>query len=126
MGGYGALKIAMKEPHVFGAGAGLSSVANIRSERWKERLEGILGKENYFPDEHDLFSLATAVAGSDVKPRLYMWCGTGDFLYEDNVALRDHIRGLDLDYTYEEDEGVHSWDCWDVQIQRVLSWMLEK
>ena len=123
MGGYGALKIAMKEPHVFAAAAGLSSVANIRNVLWKERLEGLLGKENYLPDDHDLFTLASGLAQADVKPRLYMWCGTGDYLYQDNLALRDHIRGLDLEYVYEESEGTHCWECWDVQIQRVLQWM---
>ena len=126
MGGYGALKIALKESDVFCAAAGLSSVANIRGERWKDRLAGLIGEENYFPDEHDLFYLTEQAAKKSVKPKLYMWCGTEDYLYADNVSLKEHIQALDLDYTYEESPGSHCWECWDVWIQRVLEWMFKK
>ena len=125
MGGYGALKIALKESNVFGAAAGLSSVANIRGDRWVQHLSNMIGEENYFPDDHDLFWLTEQVSKQEVKPRLYMCCGTEDWLYADNVRLRNHIQTLDLDYTYEEGPGTHSWDYWDVQIQRVLEWMFK-
>ena len=124
MGGYGALKIALRESEVFCAGAGLSSVADIHLERFKDLLKGVLGRE--VNEDEDLFALATKRAASDVKPRLYMWCGTEDWLYHENLPLRDHLQKLDLDYTYEESRGTHSWDCWDVQIQRVLEWMFGK
>ena len=82
-------------------------------------------EENYFPAEHDLFYLTEQAAKKAVKPKLYMWCGTGDYLYADNVRLKEHIEKLDLDYTYEESPGSHCWDYWDVQIQRVLEWMFK-
>jgi S-formylglutathione hydrolase FrmB len=123
MGGYGALKIALKESDVFCGAAGLSSVANIRAERWKEHLEGLIGAENYFPDDHDLFMQTKQMSKEKQKPKLYMCCGTEDFLYAANIKLRDHIQMLDFDYTYEESEGTHCWDYWDAKIQRVLQWM---
>lgn len=126
MGGYGALKIALKNSNSFCMAAGLSSVANIRNEMWKEHLENMIGKENYLPDDEDLFALTTAMENSPTKPKLYMCCGTEDFLYADNVALRDHIQKLNFDYTYEEEPGVHCWEYWDKKIQRVLAWMFKE
>ena len=124
MGGYGALKIALKENDSFCAAAGLSSVANIRSDMFKEHLLNTVGEE-YLSDDEDLFSLIEKKEGDTVKPRLYMWCGTEDFLYEDNVSFRDRLKKLDYDYTYEESAGNHSWVHWDKQIQRVLEWMFK-
>ena len=126
MGGYGSLKIALKNSDTFGTAAGLSSVSNIRSERWKEHLENMLGKENYISDDEDLFALAKAKENSPVKPRLYMCCGTEDFLYEENKALSELFKTLDYDYTYEESAGTHCWDYWDDKIQRVLEWMFKE
>ncbi len=126
MGGYGALKIALKENKTFGGGAGLSSVADIRTDMFKELLEGVVGKENYLSDDEDLFALSAKYENSETKPRLWMCCGTEDFLYADNVKLRDHLQKLTYDYTYEESEGAHTWEYWDDKIQRVLAWAFEK
>jgi S-formylglutathione hydrolase FrmB len=63
------------------------------------------------------------VSQSGDKPRLYQYCGTEDFLYKDNLRLRDFIHPLGFDYTYEETEGDHSWIHWDRAIQRVLDWL---
>lgn len=122
MGGYGALKIALKESKYFGGGAGLSSVADIRTDIFKGHLEGIVGKENYLSDDEDLFALATKTANEKTKPRLFMSCGTDDYLYKDNVKLRDHLKTFDYDYTYEEYAGDHDWEYWDEHIQRILEW----
>lgn len=126
MGGYGALKIALKERATFGGGAGLSSVADIRMERFCDLLKGIVGEENYLSDDEDLFALTKKYANDEVKPRLYMACGTEDWLYADNVKLRDHIQHFDYDYTYEESAGGHEWAFWDTYIQRVLAWAFGK
>lgn len=123
MGGYGALKIGLKENAVFGMAAGLSSVADIRSERFAQHLKNLLGEENYISDDEDLFALAVQKNNESVKPRVYMACGTEDFLYDDNVRLKECFEKLDYDYTYEEGPGVHCWEYWDKQIQNVLKWM---
>ena len=125
MGGYGALKIALKENDVFCAAAGLSSVADIYTEMFKTHLIGIAGEEQYLSKEEDLFALIEQKDGVENKPKLYMWCGTDDFLYVDNVKLKEYIKNFHYDYTYEEGEGAHIWECWDKQIQRVLEWMFK-
>lgn len=123
MGGYGALKIALKEGGNFCAAAGLSSVADIHTEMFEEHLLKVVGQEKYMSEEEDLFALVEQNADQEQKPRLYMWCGTEDFLYSDNVRLKEHIKKFNYDFTYEESFGEHLWDYWDVKIQRVLEWM---
>ena len=60
-------------------------------------------------------------------PKIYIWCGTEDFLYAQNVTMKEHLESLDYDLTYEESAGDHQWYYWDAQIQRVLQWLpLEK
>ena len=123
MGGYGALKIALRENTSFCAAAGLSSVADIKDERFRKHIEGLVGKENYLSKNEDLFELIKQKENQDTKPRLYMWCGTEDFLYKENLRLKKYIEHFNYDFTYSESEGAHCWDSWDEQIKRVLAWI---
>ena len=123
MGGYGALKIALREHGTFGAAAGLSSVANIRRPGWEAIQYAIWGDDLQVPDEDDLFYLVDQCEKFADRPRLYMAVGTGDYMYEDNVRLKEKIESLDYDYTYREGAGIHDWTFWDEYIQYVLAWM---
>ena len=100
----------------------IPSVADIKTEMFKAHIENLIGSKNYLPKE-DLFELIKEKEHEEHKPRLYMWCGAEDFLYQDNVKLKKHIQQFDYDYTYRESAGVHSWEHWDAQIQNVLEWM---
>ena len=52
-----------------------------------------------------------------------MCCGLQDSLYWQNVRLRNHLKSLEMDLTYEEEPGDHRWEYWDMKIQRVLEWL---
>lgn len=126
MGGYGAMKTALKFPETFSAAAGLSSVADVKkfmAERYPFLGEVIFGEE--VPDSEDLFALTTANESNPLRPSLYMIEGLGDFMLEENRRLAKHIKALDYDFTYEEYEGVHDWAFWDSYIQKVLNWMFD-
>ena len=131
MGGYGAMKLALSAPDYFGAAASLSGGldASTCAKRngdafypslWEDifgEQEGIRGSKN------DLFALAEKLEPKK-RPRIYMWCGTEDFLYDQNVAMKEHLRGLDYDLTYREGPGDHSWKYWDAQIRDILDWLI--
>ena len=126
MGGYGAIKIALKNPDKFAAAAGLSSVADIEKFMTVHRpalRECIFGDK--IAEDEDLFSLAKAHEQDPVKPRIYMAVGSQDFMYEENVRLKEHFERLNYDFTYREADGAHNWAFWDEYIQYVLSWMLD-
>lgn len=134
MGGYGAFKLALSRPDLYAAAASLSGALDMRESvkvhddpgnpAWLAKMRDIFGDLDQFPgSEHDLFTLAEKVAQSKVKPRLYQFCGTEDFLYADNIRFRDFVRPLGFDYTYEETPGDHDWIYWDRMIQKVLAWL---
>lgn len=130
MGGYGAFKLGLRHPERYAAAASLSGAVDIRDvigggERaWVEETYWMLGDPREVPgSENDLFALASKVSTETVRPRMYAWCGTEDFLYQANLRFTAHVKPLNLDYTFEESAGTHEWGAWDRQIQRVLEWM---
>ena len=131
MGGYGALKCALRAPETYCAAASLSGAVDVSALT----LEKPAGERGYWEDvfgpaqaiagsENDLFAVSDRLAASGkALPKLYMWCGTEDGLYGQNVRLRDHLRAKGYDLTYEESPGDHQWKYWDEKIQTVLSWL---
>ena len=127
MGGYGAFKLALSQPARYAAAASLSGALDLTG-RWaaterKDTFHLAFGG-NPKGTGNDLLHLAAKLARSrKPRPRLYQWCGTEDFLYQDNLTFRDHARRIGLKVDYSEGPGVHEWNYWDAQIQKVLEWM---
>ncbi len=131
MGGYGALKCALRAPDVFCCGAALSAATDIAARYEGKRqsndfLTNVFGpKDVAVGGFDDLFQAAQDLRNqSDDLPGIYMWCGTEDFLFEENVRMRDHLFDLGYDLTWEQSPGDHQWAYWDQKIQTVLQWML--
>ena len=128
MGGYGALKCGLRAPHVFSKVASLSGAVDAADTARKNEGDpywlDVFGPADRVPGSfNDLFTAARWLKKS-MRPDVYMWCGTEDFLYEQNVRMRDHLRKLRYNLTYEESPGDHQWKYWDQKIQTVLDWML--
>jgi putative tributyrin esterase len=128
MGGYGALKWALRHPGRFAAAASLSGVVDLaRLQRVGDRpevMDAAFGGRSVAGTDDDLLHLMDA-ADPVTLPRLYVCCGNEDPLAEDNrrFAARAADRGLDL--TYRDGPGEHEWGYWDVQIRDVLEWLTE-
>lgn len=126
MGGYGAFKVALNCPERYAAAAGLSSVADIRwAKNFPELFESIYGKDYEIDLPNDLFKAAEAVShlSKEERPKLFQYCGTDDFLYEDNIRFRDHLKELGVEAHWEEGPGGHTWTNWDERIRNVLKWL---
>ncbi len=127
MGGYGAFKIALNNPHRYCAAASFSGCLDVKGvienaekdQRFDVNL--VFGKE-VEGSCHDLFYQASRVSKLSEKPRLYQSCGTEDFLYQDNIAFREHVKSLGFDYQYSEFPGGHEWDIWDSEVKKVIEW----
>ena len=133
MGGYGAWKLGLGASDTFGAAASLSGALDMAGGGHKRLavdkkalFQVFFGcEEELKGSDNDLFALAERLAaGKKKRPRLYAWCGTEDFLYEDNLRAWEHMRKLGYDLTCEESEGDHQWKYWDAKIQDVLRWWL--
>lgn len=128
MGGYGALKAALREPQQYAAAAGLSAVVDIAAF-CKERSElftAIFGEKQEVPEEDDLIKLANAHKNDEVKPDIYIGIGKQDGLYDQNQPFRKILTDNGYNLTYRESDGVHCWEFWDEYIQYVLQWMFGK
>ena len=127
MGGYGALKIALRECDSFCMGAALSPCGDIKSivagGGFDSVMLPIFGEDRAVPDCDDLLFLAQSKKDSPNRPSLFIGIGTEDFLYENNKPLLEKLKACGYDLTYREGPGVHSWDFWDEYIKHVLWWM---
>lgn len=132
MGGYGALKCALRAPRTFSRVISLSgaldaadTAINNTVPATRRYWEDVFGPaEDVSGSENDLFAAATALTDPALRPRIYMWCGTEDFLYAQNIRMRDHLRALGYDLMYEESPGDHQWQHWDKKIADALDWLL--
>lgn len=122
MGGYGALKIGLRENSRFAACAGLSPLADIKEWTSYGYLDAVFGPERVVPDTDDLFELAKMKADDPERPKVFMAIGYSDALYDMTKRLAAEFRRLNYDFTYMESEGVHDWAFWDKYIKEVLAW----
>lgn len=133
MGGYGAMLHGLSQPERFAGIASLSGamdsyeVASKIGSDFKANLwTDIFGDIDAIPGSgHDLFAISEKLAKSgEKKPAIFMWCGFDDFLYAQNIKMKQHLEALGWDLTYTQTEGDHSWKCWDKHIQVILDWMV--
>ncbi|MGZ4651167.1 MAG: alpha/beta hydrolase [Kineosporiaceae bacterium] len=129
MGGYGALKWALRQPERFAAAASLSGavhVAGLRTRRVRPEdprlFDRVFGDGDPAGTDDDLFALVDR-ADSDALPALYLGCGTEDELIGDNETFRHACGAAGLDLTVSFGPGAHDWAYWDRTIQDVLAWL---
>lgn len=116
MGGFGAMKLGLKYPELFGSVAAHSSALDVMRVLEHEYMRGI------FPappgPEDDCFALA---AQPGPKPAIYFDCGVDDVLLEDSRRFHAHLQVLKIPHTYLEYPGTHSWEYWDEHIVEALA-----
>ncbi len=135
MGGYGAVKIALRRPGRFSAAASLSGVLDypamagrvLRGE-WAEmhprELTALHGPDGVPVPEDNVLYLVRKLAERSDRPRLLQLCGTEDFLYEDNQTFRRAADGAGYGHVYREGTGEHAWPYWDRAIQQAIWFFL--
>ena len=128
MGGYGALKLALRTPEQFCAAAALSAVTDW-PDCSRTMLNGLMGKDYVCPPEDDLYYLADELKrrcdnGEFAAPRFFIGCGTEDVLLPHSKAFTVKLADLGWNVVYRESAGNHSWEFWDEYIQYVFDWLL--
>jgi S-formylglutathione hydrolase FrmB len=129
MGGYGALRWALRQPERFAAAASLSGaidVAGLRTGRARPEdprmFERIFGDREIAGSPDDLTWLLTQ-ADPAALPALYVCCGTEDALIDDNRAFAGACAAAGVPLLSSFGPGAHDWAYWDSQIQDVLAWL---
>lgn len=127
MGGYGAMRMGLKHPDLYGFAASLSGAFNVtrlETYGWSDlvradfaRAFGPMGSERRRVD--DLFALASRVEARGL-PALYFDIGTDDPFLPGNRELAEILRSRTIPHEYRELAGAHNWTYWDRQIVDVL------
>ena len=107
MGGYHTFRISMLNAGTFGY-MGLFSAA-VRLDRSQKSFEEQL------QDHPEAAAQLKALFAA--KPHLY-WIAIGkdDFLFQQNVALRQYLDKMQYPYEYFESEGGHIWRNWRIYL----------
>jgi putative tributyrin esterase len=126
MGGYGALKLAIKYPELFGFAGSLSGALNaaqnldsLRPEFRTKLLEVFGSAGSRTRDEGDVFLLLNSPHESPY-PYFYFACGTEDFFLETNRAFALQLASRKITYEYHETPGGHTWEYWDRALRPML------
>jgi S-formylglutathione hydrolase FrmB len=132
MGGYGAVKFALKYPNSFAFAASFSGAFEVPEDIEKSSDEffhdiwlKVFGPaDNPTRADNDLIQLAQRVR-ANVVPYLWLSCGTGDNLLEFNRAVVRELKLRGIAYEYHEAPGAHSWKFWDAQLRVMLPSLME-
>lgn len=133
MGGFGALKFAVKYPDKFVFAASMSGAVQIASYQSSDLLPtwlraslvatfGEAGSQT--KQTNDLFKLIGDVPADKIAalPFIYLDCGTEDELQllEPNQKLAALLLERKIPHEFRQLPGGHKWNYWDQQIQEVL------
>ncbi|MBQ6357120.1 MAG: hypothetical protein IJI52_08525, partial [Solobacterium sp.] len=139
MGGFGTMKMALLRPDLYAAAASLSGgfasrkplsatvkdgrMPSIPSDKYRYNQYGE-NLEFYDENKEDIrIMLKNAVDSGVELPKLYVCCGTEDFIYPANRDFHEYAESIGADITYAEGPGVHDFYFWDPYIKKILAWM---
>lgn len=128
MGGYGAVKLALKFPELFVSANGHSGAYDIAS--MPEPVRDIPEWRHIFGDnpaggKDDVFALARQCDPA-LRPALRIDCGVDDFLLEANRRFHAHLTALGFSHEYEEFPGAHTWEYWDLHVREALAFHMRQ
>jgi putative tributyrin esterase len=126
MGGYAAVKFALKYPSLFAFAGGISAALDAPTDldethpEFRDNLRKAFGEAgNPVRSQNDVFLL---LLHADIKalPYFYLDCGADDSFLDVNRKFVFSLRQLKTRYEFHELQGGHTWDYWDAAIDRFL------
>ncbi len=133
MGGYGAVKNAMKHPELFAFAGGLSAAVDVptrpfsikRVSQWRfhSSIFGPSGSETR--RDNDLYVLARTVDPGRM-PYLFLTCGEQEGLLPANRKLAEILQERGFTYEFHTGPGDHNWLQWNAQLPNVFRSLQER
>ncbi|MGJ7913122.1 alpha/beta hydrolase [Neobacillus sp. LXY-1] len=137
MGGYGAIRNGLKYSDNFSRIIALSSaiityrIAGISND-YKDEVADYKYYRRIFGDLHQLLgsdrdpeALIVDLIKAEVEiPKIYMACGTGDFLLDVNQKFYEFLVSKNVNVIYRETNGDHSFGFWNEYIEKAISWAI--
>ncbi|GGL86358.1 alpha/beta hydrolase [Nakamurella endophytica] len=125
MGGYGAVKLALRQPERFAAAASLSGVLDLATRLGTPTpadtamFTRIFGPAGVPTGDDDLVDLVRRCDPSTL-PALWACCGTEDFLAGQNRTFERAAREAGIPLEVQWSPGEHEWGYWDRTVQDAL------
>ena len=133
MGGYGAVKIAMKNPELFVFAGGISAAVDVptrpfsikRLSQWKfhSSIFGPSGSQTRH--DNDPYALARSVEPSRM-PYLFLTCGAQEGLLPADRKLAAILEERGFKYEFHTAPGDHNWQQWNKQLPGVFESLLKR
>lgn len=136
MGGFGALHIGLNCRDRFGYVGAMSSALIIHGIAGMKpgTDNGVANYDYYRSCFGDLNHILESEANPEVLikkakkenlsiPKIYMCCGTEDFLLEPNRQFHEFLNIEGIDHIYRESSGHHDGIFWDEYTKKIVEWM---
>jgi putative tributyrin esterase len=121
MGGYGAVKLALKHPEFYGFAATMSGALDITRRpaslrRWWQtfRILTIFGLSPASRQDEDIFNLLDHAPADELQNmKWFSSCGKSDPLYAVNVRFIREMRQRGVKLDGIATPGFHDWQSWN-------------
>jgi putative tributyrin esterase len=132
MGGFGAVKLALRHPELFTFAGGLSAALDVpsrpfsvkRLEQWR-RHRAIFGKwDGQTQKENDPFVLAQS-ADPTSTPFLFLTCGEQEGLLGVNRKFAGLLEQRHFRYEFHAAPGDHNWTQWNERLPSLFQSLSE-
>ncbi|HZT43455.1 MAG TPA: alpha/beta hydrolase family protein [Chthonomonadaceae bacterium] len=122
MGGYGAVKLALKYPQLFSVAVSHSGSFEKMRIPESHPVFGDPQKDARLRHAEDPFYLAELAMcrWPTERPFLHLDCGLFDPLLEGNRRFAAHLNFLGYRHSYREMRGYHTWPYWNRAIRTIL------
>lgn len=118
MGGFGALNVVLNSPQTFGAVGSMSGGVDPRDYYKNWGLEKVFGDKSVyvkFWDDKAIINNAHQFINLNIP--VLIDCGVDDFFIEPNRRLHERLLELNINHSYIENPGGHSWSYWSNAIE---------
>jgi enterochelin esterase-like enzyme len=115
MGGFGAMNIAVHHPDIFGSVISLAGYYTAEGSVW--------GQNRDYMRANSPASVLPAYPQA-WKLRIFLGAATKDQpYYADTQQFILELKALHLDYTFDLENGYHTWSIWETQLYHALIWL---
>lgn len=139
MGGFGAIHTVFAYPERFGAAFALSSALIVNEvKEMKPGYGNEIANYEYYrlnfgepsllknSENNPEYQVSELIRTGQKLPKLYMACGTEDFLLEKNREFAEYLKNCGVEFTYKEGKGEHNFDFWGKYLIDAVAWLMKE
>lgn len=130
MGGYGALKFALRRPELFCFAASMSGAFHaaeiVKSDVWTELQNSIMnvfGNDELLRNENNLFQIIENFPTEKIRQLSFFYfdCGAEDSFLSVNIRLSDSFQKRGIAHEFKIYPGGHNWNYWNHRLKNILT-----